>query len=535
MRLPQTAATRMDAVLVSESQQRPCPVGLHCPIGAGYCIRVKPSPSRKKKTGIVDESSNEPARPFLAGIGYPLLFFCENCCVIAGTCYYNAMIIQFSVSNYRCFRGLQTLSLAAGSDKSLPENCIVASLAGRPEKRWLKGVGIYGANASGKSTVINALKALAGLVTQSAKATDAKEPIRQIEPFALCPDHPETPTAFGIVFVVDGTQYEYRVAATRERIWHESLRAFPNAREQTWYARDWNPESAAYAWTPERPTGFRRDPQLEAYTLSNMLFLSKAVANNRTELEPVFRWFKEKLVFLNMSAHSFLTHNFTLKHVEQQSEYSASIKALMRHADIGVTGVETVETPPPLELVEKMMADIPADLHEQVRKEKWIAPVLTHMGTTATPLPLPWETESAGTHRLFALAGPWMDILRRGRVVCIDELETSMHPLMVRELLRLLFGATTNANGAQVIFTTHNPLLLDTTLLRRDQVWFTDKDDKGAAHLYPLTDYSPRKGESLVRGYLSGRYGAVPFIPAGLLGTPVPGEEKATTTKEAHD
>lgn len=445
------------------------------------------------------------------------------------------MIIQFSVSNYRCFRGLQTLNLAAGSDKSLPDNCIVASLAGRPEKRWLKGLGIYGANASGKSTVINALKALAGLVIHSAKATDAKEPIRQIEPFALCPDHPETPTAFGIVFVADGTQYEYRVAATRERIWHESLRAFPNGREQTWYARDWIPESAAYAWTPERPTGFRRDPQLEGYTLSNMLFLSKAVANNRAELEPVFRWFKDTLVFLDMSARSRLSLGYTLKQVEQHSEHSAAITELMRHADIGVTGVGTIEIPPPQELVEKVMADIPAAFHDQVRKEKWIAPVLTHIGASAAPLPLPWESESAGTHRLFALAGPWMDILSRGRVVCIDELETSMHPHMVRELLRLFFNAAINASGAQVIFTTHNPLLLDTTLLRRDQVWFTDKDDKGAAHLYPLTDYSPRKGESLVRGYLSGRYGAVPFIPAGLLGTPASGEMEETTPKASHD
>ena len=95
-----------------------------------------------------------------------------------------------------------------------------------------------------------------------------------------------------------------------------------------------------------------------------------------------------------------------------------------------------------------------------------------------------------------------------------------MHPLMVRELLRLFMSAEVNRMGAQLIFTTHNPLLLDTTLMRRDQIWFTDKDDTGASHLYPLTDYSPRKGESLVRGYMAGRYGAVPFVPTGLLGTP---------------
>ena len=93
-----------------------------------------------------------------------------------------------------------------------------------------------------------------------------------------------------------------------------------------------------------------------------------------------------------------------------------------------------------------------------------------------------------------------------------------MHPTMVMELLQLFFDEKVNVNGAQLIFTTHNPLLLDITLMRRDQVWLTDKDKGGEGHLYPLTDYAPRKGESLIRGYMSGRYGAVPFLSKGLLG-----------------
>lgn len=126
--------------------------------------------------------------------------------------------------------------------------------------------------------------------------------------------------------------------------------------------------------------------------------------------------------------------------------------------------------------------------------------------------------ESAGTRRLFALAGLWLDILQKGNVVCIDELETSMHPLMVRELLRLFFSEMEYPNRAQILFTSHNPLLLDPTLIRRDQIWFTDKSNEGSAYLYPLTDYEPRQGESLVRSYMAGRYGAVPFVPGGLLG-----------------
>jgi len=155
------------------------------------------------------------------------------------------MILQFSVSNYRCFRKLQTLNLAASSqDKSLPDNCIVTDLPGLSGKRWIKGVALYGANASGKTTVLAALRALAEMVKNSAKMTDPKESIPQVEPFALAPGEPETPTAFAVAFVAEGIRYEYRVAATRERIWHESLRAFPKTKEQLWFSRDCQWENA---------------------------------------------------------------------------------------------------------------------------------------------------------------------------------------------------------------------------------------------------------------------------------------------------
>jgi AAA15 family ATPase/GTPase len=446
------------------------------------------------------------------------------------------MILQFSVSNYRCFRKQQTLNLAASSqDKALPDNCIVTDLPGLAGKRWLKGLALYGANASGKTTILEALESLAEMVKNSARMTDPKDPIPQIEPFALCPSQPESPTAFAVAFVAEGVRYEYRVAATRERVWHESLRAFPKKVEQLWFSRDWNTESTSYTWSPDRPTGFQRDSQLEGYTLSNMLFLSKAVASNRPELEPVFRWFKERLKFLDLSARSRFGMRFTLKKIQEQSPQHDRIVELLRHADLGVTGARVIEERPPEEEVEKVLKSTPSDLRERILKDRWLKLELAHRGSGVTELPLPWDSESAGTHRLFGLAGPGLDILSNGYTVCVDELETSMHPLMVRELLRLFFSQKENPNGAQILFTTHNPLLLDATLLRRDQVWFTDKDADGEAYLYPLSDYSPRRGESLVRGYMSGRYGAVPFVPAGLLGTFQVHETLGKTEKESHE
>jgi hypothetical protein len=449
------------------------------------------------------------------------------------------MLLQFSASNYRCFRGLQTLNLAASSqDKTLPENCITTEALGLEGKRWLKGVALYGPNASGKTTILKALEALAELVKNSAGMTDPKAPIAQIEPFALCPGQPESPTAFAVAFAAEGVRYEYRVAATRERIWHESLRAFPKKVEQLWFSRDWNAEADSYTWSPERPTGFPRDPQIEGYTLRNMLFLSKAVASNRPELEPVFRWFKDRLRFLDLGPRGLITGLFTMNSIREHTSLHDRIVELLRYADLGVTDVRVLEgghLEAEFEKNFRALTTLPPAARDPLLKNPLGRPELVHQGTSEIELPLPWDSESAGTQRLFRLAGPWLDILANGYTVCVDELETSMHPLMVRELLRLLFSAKENPKGAQILFTTHNPLLLDATLLRRDQVWFTDKSEDNEAHLYPLTDYSPRKGESLVRGYLSGRYGAVPFIPAGLLGTFEAHETLAKTEEAQHE
>jgi len=432
------------------------------------------------------------------------------------------MLLQFSVSNYRCFRQLQTLSLASSSqDKTVPENLIAKDLPGLSGKHWLKGVAIYGGNASGKSTVIEALKALATMVTQSGSMTDPADPIPQIEPFGLAPEQAESPTAFAVSLVAGGVRFEYRVAATRSRIWHESLRAFPGAKAQLWFSRDWNADTAAYEWTPDRPSGFERDRCLEGDTLANMLFLSKHVASNRKELEPVFRWFKNGVRFLDLSHRRKMSLHFTQEQVGRRTALHEPILDLMRHADLGVTGARIVEMTPSQEMLE-MIEGAPDAMKEDLRKRWLVTPELLHRGAGESAVPLPWSSESAGTQRFFALAGPWLDILANGYTVLVDELETSMHPLMVRELLRLLFSSETNPHGAQIIFTTHNPLLLDMTLIRRDQVWFTEKDPTGEGHLYPLTDFAPRNTESLVRGYMAGRYGGVPVFPRGLLGRDEP-------------
>lgn len=430
------------------------------------------------------------------------------------------MIIDFSIKNFRSFKEEQRLSFVASNyDKELPENLIETQLPGLDGLKLLKAVGIYGANAAGKTNVLRALMFLSHFVENSATDLDEGDETG-VEPFLLCPECPGHPSEFALRFVVDGVRYHFALIVDRQRVLYESLSAFPEGAERVWYERSWDEDAEEYEWSPKRPTGFKRDLNIVGYTRQNALFLSTAAKWNNEQIAPVYRWFKLQLRFLRVNSDfPPIGPSVTASYMNQGANERNEVVRLLRHGDVGILSAKATERPLTRE-------DFPEGIPDQVIQEvikdkKRVEVSLGHRGVEGREFPLAWEDESSGTQKLFSLSGPWLDILKNGYVVGVDEIESSMHPMMVVELLRLVFDPDRYRHGAQFVFTTHNPLLLDPTLLRRDQIWFADKDEEGATHLYPLTDYKPRKGESLVRGYLAGRYGAVPFIPNGLLGKEV--------------
>lgn len=426
------------------------------------------------------------------------------------------MLIDFTVQNFRSFNGEQRLSFVASNyDKSLPENLIGPGLPGLEDLKLLKGLALYGANAAGKTNALVALQFLSSIVENSATGLDSGDPTG-IEPFALDPETLGQPSEFTIRFVADGVRYHFALILGKQRVLYESLSAFPKGREQVWYERSWDEDAGIYQWKPDRPTDFKRDPKIVEYTRDNALFLSTAVKWNNKELEPVYLWFKNRLRFLRLNADfPSLSPGDTVRLMNQDPNISKFVVRLLQHADFGILSAKASER-------ELDRDKVPARLSEAIVgrliRRKQFDIELGHRGAGGKEFPIPWKSQSMGTKKFFSLAGPWLELLAMGHVALIDEIESSMHPTMVVELLRLFFSSEASRTNAQLLFTTHNPLLLDPTLIRRDQVWFADKDEEGATHLYPLTDYKPRKGESLARGYLAGRYGAVPFIPSGLLG-----------------
>ncbi|MBN2068830.1 MAG: ATP-binding protein [Opitutales bacterium] len=432
------------------------------------------------------------------------------------------MIIDFSVRNFRSFREEQKVSFVASNyEKTLPQNLIDPQLSGRgySDMRLLKVLVMYGANAAGKTNVLHALRYLVHMVENSATHLDEGDPTGA-EPFRLDDDTQDQPSSFVLRFVVDGVRYHFTLVLNEERILFESIAAYPKGRKQLWYERKWDAVQHCYEWGPARPVDYKRDSSLFKYTRANALYLSTAVKFNDEQLKPLYLWFKDKVRMLSLNADfPPLSPLFTARTMMSDANRRAEIMRMLQHADFGILSARATERDIQRSDLPKDMPDVIA---ERILKEKHLEIELGHKGKDGKEYTLDWNEESSGTKKFFALAGPWLDILRKGFLAGLDEIESSMHPAMVDALLKLVQSERTNPLGAQLICTTHNPALLDGELMRRDQIWLVEKDEEGASHVYPLTKYKPRKKESLIRGYLTGRYGATPFIPGDLLNTPDP-------------
>jgi uncharacterized protein len=424
------------------------------------------------------------------------------------------MIIEFKCENFRSIQNEQTLSLVAqNTDKSKLSCTIKKSVPGLAGLNFLRGIAIYGANASGKTNLIDAISFMANFVENSALPTEGIK----VEPFKLDSKWIEKPTKFEISFIAEEIRYQYGFSVNAERVLDEYIIAYPKGFAQRWYHRFYDVTKQNYIW--EKSSLLKGDKRLQENTRDNSLFLSVAAQFNHPQLTAVFNWFKYEIVFLHLGADWNLPWRYTAKTLLQLDD-SRELLNLLKNADFGINDVKVDEknyTDDEIMQLNPNLRGADDVTINQYKDRMKYAVKFTHATseTEGAELDLMNE-ESAGTRRFFSLIGPWLATLKKGYTLFVDEIETSLHPILIKELFKLLLCDIHNPEGAQVIFTTHNPVLLDGEIFRRDQIWFTEKDGNGATQLYPLTDYKPRVGEALVKGYMAGRYGAIPFIPMGL-------------------
>lgn len=416
------------------------------------------------------------------------------------------MLIEMSVSNFRSFRETQTFSLVKGKGDELQATNTFSVIAAN-EFQLLRSAAIYGPNASGKSNFLLALEIMQRVVVESATRLQRGDKLPVI-PFRLSPEARQAPSEFEVIFIVDGVRYQYGFSATPERIHEEWLLTYPKGRAQRWFSRLWNEKNKCYDWgLGNTLTG---EKQLwQKSTRDNALFLSTAVQLNSEQLQPIYDWFKNTLRLVNVGGWG---PGFSASLCENQEKFR--IMDFLRAADIHIDDIliEAIPFDPnalPKEMPEPLRAAIAGDM-----QDKRILDIKTvHKDSHDKAVIFDFEEESDGTQKLFSFAGPWIDTLANGYVLFIDELHDNLHPRLVQFLVELFHSNETNPKNAQLIFTTHETSILNQEVFRRDQIWFCEKDQEQTTVLYPLTDFSPRKGrENLELAYLSGRYGALPFI-----------------------
>ena len=390
------------------------------------------------------------------------------------------MLLQFSVTNHRSIKETAIISMKAATDKTRKE--ILFSPDGK--KELVPVMAIYGANAAGKSNVIHALLLMREMVCGSfAKPLKGAE--LPYEPFAFLDGQTE-PTAFEIIYYYDGIKYAYGFSFDKDRILSEYLYHWPNGREALVFSR----EKDQYVFRES----IQEQLTLAGRTSENRLYLTSSNEWNCAQTEKAYLWFQQKLCGLITTGYSNET---TIDAIRKGGEDKANVVKEMMLADLGICNVVlsgTKEKP------------IVSTVHQ-----------LTDENGNRKQYTLQLGQESVGTQRFFSRIGLWMDVMHSGGVLVVDEIEASMHPLLTRHLIEMIQDQTINQNHAQLIFTTHDTGLLDLKLLRRDQIWFAEKDEKSMqTEVYALTEFSPRKEENIAKGYLQGRYGAVPFIGGGI-------------------
>jgi hypothetical protein len=429
------------------------------------------------------------------------------------------MIIEFSVGNYSSFKDPFTLSLvAARSIKSRNGALDVDNLIPiDAHLSLLASTVVYGPNAGGKSNLVKAAAFMCNYVQTSFLELPAGALIN-VQPFRLSTQTEGKPSTFEMVFLIEGRQFRYGFSVNSQKVEREWLFVVPKTKEIALFER----EGQTIVPNPSNPNAreFRAIFSLlgrinpQEPLRSNALFLSIAAQNNGSIARQVMDWFTNMRFMSGLDDLSY--RGFTIqqfKDVEQQ----ARIVDLVHRLDVGVESIEMVpinrdealkNTPGPLrELFERMGNSESFGFRSQHRVYDDQGKPIQSIGFDLL------RDESDGTQKLFFMAGPILDALANGRVLWVDEMEARLHPNLTGALVGLFNSRASNPKGAQLIFTTHDTNLLDLRKLRRDQIWFIDKDKTAASRLYSLAEFKIRNDDSsLEDDYIHGVYGATPYL-----------------------
>lgn len=415
------------------------------------------------------------------------------------------MLLQFNVTNFMSIRDEVVLTAFANASKEHEENLIQVG-----KERILPTLALYGANAAGKSNIFKALTRAIILVRMS-NNLQVNSPTG-FEQFLFDENSRKCKTKMDFLFVHNGKKFEYGFVADNQYIYDEYLYEYKSSRPTMIFERT---NVTEYRFT----AAYKHLAEYQYKNTSNKLFMCTATAWNCAETKDAFLWFAEGVDTYNQMA---IQNNQYLEYLDQNKEKPETkefLLSMLRHAEINIQDYEfeskivenaAIPLPPGIQIDKSLLGEM-----KQFRLDT-IHQIVLEDGSHKE-YRLPFDHESDGTMLLFAYGPIIMEALEKGRTIVIDELDNSLHSNLAKYLIELFHDRNINKNGAQLIFNSHDVNLLNLELFRRDQIYFVEKNnDTGVTDLYSLADFSPRKSENIQKGYLQGRYGAIPFPEGGV-------------------
>ncbi len=415
------------------------------------------------------------------------------------------MLISFTVENYRSICSPVTLSMEATGLTGHENTNLLKS--DKNNKPLLKSAVVYGANASGKSNIIKALSFMRFLVLTSAKESGGVDKIK-VDPFLLDSSSSDKPLFFEILFIYNRVKYRYGFEVSTDRINSEWLFLRPDQRETKLFTRENDKLDISNKFTEGKTwqelvgkSGLKLRENALFVSLLGQIFGDSPNVISRH----VISWFNSIGIIDGVNDQHLIPFSILAFH---EKKFGDRMLKLLKSADLSIDNIETEvkETTDNLDNNKVKNFNVALkSLHRKYSSKENTEVFFDFM-----------SAESEGTKKFFGLTGPLLDIIDNGKLLVIDELDARMHPLLTRKIVEL-FHTEANKHNAQLICVTHNTNILDKKLLRRDQIWFTEKDQEEKTQLYSLAEFKKngkgiRASASLEKNYIQGRYGAVPYL-----------------------
>lgn len=423
------------------------------------------------------------------------------------------MLLNFTFKNYKSYADTCNFSMVANKDKSHEDNLIDIG-----KDKISKARIIYGSNASGKTSFINALEFVKIFSMMSNNLVENNR--IGINPYKFRKDAYRVPSEFSLTFLKNNVKYNYSFSCTFEKVINEKLDVYNSAKPTNIFTRT---DTDDYKFN----TDVKALNEIKTKNTKNKLFLLTAATWNYEKVKPVVDYILNDIIVLHdISQPTKYNINYIIEHNDLE-KYKKFCLEFLNNADISISDFKInmqkiKELGKQAEFMTKIMNVIVNNDPEQMNKFgnsdiyniKTIHNVKDEDSSNLYALEL--IEESIGTQQLFYFAPALFYTFKEGKTLLIDEIDRSLHPLLVEYIIKKFYDAEINTKNAQLICNTHDTNLLNLDIFRRDEIWFTERNNATAStEMYALSDFSPRKDENIEKAYLLGRYGGIPFIKEG--------------------